>query len=124
MPALDGLVFDVRPDSYYKTPADAPVLYGCHEPRFPVKPDRVFVSMLARYWYPGESHYSPGNWSMVSTVCQTVWAIEPGIVVHYIPEPDSLFDVDSDEIIKDAHRLTPERVAELDDESSRAEAGG
>jgi hypothetical protein len=123
-PAFDGLVFDVRPDSFYRTEPDSPFAYVSRSQPVPVKPDRVFVSMLSRYWYPGESHYSPGNWDMVSTVCQAVWVIEPGIVVHYMPEPDSLFDVDPVEIIKDAHLLTPERVAELDEESARAEAGG
>ncbi len=122
VPALDDLVCSVLPDSYYKTKPDSRLNYG--RLPVPVKPDRVFVQMLSRYWYPGESRRSPGNWNMVSTVCRTVWAIEPGIVVHYMPEPfdDDLYE--TDEIIKDAHLLTPERVAELDKESARADASG
>lgn len=107
VPALDGMVCDVRPDSFYKTdPNSSGFAYGSQPRPVAVKPDRTFVNMLSRYWYPGESHYSPGNWDMVSTVCQMVWAVEPDIVVHYMPEPDSLFDVDPIEMIKDAHLLT------------------
>ncbi|MEW2484289.1 hypothetical protein AB0876_32355 [Mycobacterium sp. NPDC049093] len=122
VPALKGLVFAVRPDSYYK-PAPHPIFGAPSDDRRDmIKPDRVFVSTLSRYWYPGESPYSAGNWHMVSRICQILWAIEPGIVVQYRPEPDSLFDMDTDEVTEGAHCLTPECVAELDKECARAEA--
>lgn len=105
--ALRGLVSAVRLDSFYN-PEDP-------------KPDRVFVDLLARYWYPGESHYSPGNWRMVSRVCRFVWAIDPSIVVHYIPEQDWIGDMTANEVIEDAHVLTPARLVELDIECDHAE---
>lgn len=97
--SLDGIVFSVRPDSYYNP--DAP------------KADRVFVNLLSRCWYPGESHYSPGNWHAVSTVCRMVWDRDPTIVVHYIPEPNWIGDLTADEVIGDGHLLTPTSVDEL-----------
>lgn len=100
IPELDNDVFSVRPVSWYK-------------PDY-VKADRVIVSMSANYWYPGESHYSPGNWYSISDTCRFIWAIEPAIVIHYIPEPDWIGDIPADGLIAHAHLLTPESVAELD----------
>jgi hypothetical protein len=84
------------------------------------KADRLYIQMLCRYWYPGELHYSPGNWPAVSRVCQTLWNIESDIVVHYMPD---YVDIDelTEQLVTDAHRLTPSRVAELDEECNRAQ---
>lgn len=95
-------VLSVEQDSYYHPDA--------------VKADRVYVTTFSRYWYPNGiySHRSPGNWVAVSAVCQVVWALDPNIVVHYIPEPDWIGDVTAAEVIENGHRLTPASVAELD----------
>ncbi|SHU69167.1 Uncharacterised protein [Mycobacteroides abscessus subsp. abscessus] len=104
---LDNDVFSVRPVSWYK-------------PEY-VKVDRVIVHMSANYWYPGESHYSPGNWYSIADTCRFIWAIEPTIVIHYIPEPDWVGDLPAAELIANAHLLTPGSVAELDVKCAQAE---
>lgn len=85
------------------------------------KADRLYIQMLCRYWYPGELHYSPGNWPAISGVCQRLWTIDPNVVVHYMPECDYIDELTADELIEDAHCLTPAIVAQLDEESARAE---
>lgn len=85
------------------------------------KDDRLFVQMLCNYWYPGELHYSPGNWWAVSDLCKRLWDTEPTIVVHYMPECDFIDELAAEELIRRAHLLTPARVVELDGESTNAQ---
>jgi hypothetical protein len=85
------------------------------------KDDRLYVQMLCNYWYPGELHYSPGNWWSVSELCKRLWDTEPTIVVHYMPECDYIDELTADELIRNAHLLTPTRVIELDDECTRTQ---
>ncbi|WP_457181009.1 hypothetical protein [Mycobacteroides abscessus] len=108
IPELNNDVFMVRPVSWYN-------------PDY-VKADRVIVTMSANYWYPGESHYSPGNWYSIADTCRFIWAIEPAIVIHYIPAPDWIGDLAADDLTADAHLLTPAAIAELDIQCAQAEA--
>ncbi|MBN7567087.1 hypothetical protein ACM0AZ_24970 [Mycobacteroides abscessus subsp. massiliense] len=107
IPELDNAVFSVRPVSWYG-------------PDY-VKVDRAVVNMNANYWYPGESHYSPGNWHSIADTCRFIWAIEPTIVIHYIPEPDWIGDIAAADLIAAAHLLTPAVCAELDVQCAHAE---
>lgn len=104
--ALEHAVHWVKPDSFYH-PEGA-------------KPDRVIVDLQSNYWWPGMTHRTPGNWSVVSRTCRFIWAVDASIVVHYRPEPDWIGDLTPDELIADADRLTPARVEEFDREADRA----
>lgn len=83
---------------------------------------RLFVSMSTNYWYPGMSYRTPGNWPPVSRTCRFIWALEPTVVVYYMPEPDWVGDLTSAELIARADVLTPAVVTEFDDHAAQAEA--
>ncbi|WP_131823319.1 hypothetical protein [Mycobacteroides chelonae] len=111
-PVVDALKHDVwrvELDRYYNP--DAAIA------------NRLFVAMQSNYWYPGMSHRTPGNWPPVSRACRFIWALEPQIVVRYMPEPfDWIGDLDPGELVARGDVLTPARVAEFDDQAAQAMA--
>lgn len=80
---------------------------------------RLYIEMLCNYWYPGELHYSPGNWEAVSRLGRKLWQIDPALTLHYMPEYQGSGGDTSADVIAKAHGLTEGRVAELDIESAR-----
>lgn len=80
---------------------------------------RLYIEMLCNYWYPGELHYSPGNWEAISRLCRKLWDSDPAITIHYMHELNLDPDLAPDELVTGAHRLTANRVAELDDVADR-----
>lgn len=80
---------------------------------------RLYIEMLCNYWYPGELHYSPGNWEAISRLCRKLWDGDPAITIHYMHENNLDPDLPPDELVMGAHRLTANTVAELDDLADR-----
>lgn len=80
---------------------------------------RLYIEMLCNYWYPDELHYSPGNWTVISRLCSKIWNVDPAITIHYMHELNLDPDLAPDDLVKGAHRLTPKRIAELDDLAGR-----